>query len=811
MQPRSNYTYYNNNSYKDMNQSGQGGSNKQGKNIKYNNNKYFKGDPNRNNQNNMEEKVNMNQGDYNQNYNHYRPRQNRKNGQEINNNQNPPFKKKKKKMRDNNNDFQYQNNNNTSEISQSSKEEYMEQQQNNSNINNNANNNYNHQNMYKQNKKNQMLYNNNNINNNINNINNNMNINNNLGNINPNINNTNSNNNSNMNNISNPNLTPQRHNQMTNPFGFGQNLSNNKNINSPNFNLNNLNQGGKSPINAMLSQQTNQSQQPQQNQIYINPNFLLMGVKKSLSMNENDQDMNLKDEKSSENLSEETLSTRGGNQQGDGNNLQMNKNNNEFLNQELLMNNRFLQQSPNYIAMPYNMNNINNINSINNPLGNINNMNNISNSYNNNINNMQNISNYNQNLVNQINNLGNLNNISMSNFQMPIYDQQNNQIFNAVMNQNIKPNYSIPINEEMNKIGNKSPNEQYSINPGLNIGNVLPNLNYKGPILNNNLNANNIKNKKVSLSSQGPKNTMPNFNQADNLNFTFNQNKINQQGISPLLNMSMNALGNKNFYIPQNMKNPHMNNMWNNLNNNNHMVGPNNNINNPNLNDNFNANKKKDYNRANHNNNSNNNKKYQKVYNHSTYQPKNLNNNHVNNKNNKSNQNIDNNSNPNLNNSNNSNNNLPKKNNINNNMAQNNILRSNKSSKPYLLSLCIALENNQKEIINIKSIKDVNLLLQQIKEKRNLSEKMIKLIQKKINITMEIMNNIFDYNLNRYTYKNLVDINHQIINHKERKAQEIDSIKNKNNSSKQLNKIFDDEFKLNMKDVKKGESLNISY
>ena len=78
MQPRSNYTYYNNNSYKDMNQSGQGGSNKQGKNIKYNNNKYFKGDANRNNQNNMEEKVNMNQGDYNQNYNHYRPRQNRK-------------------------------------------------------------------------------------------------------------------------------------------------------------------------------------------------------------------------------------------------------------------------------------------------------------------------------------------------------------------------------------------------------------------------------------------------------------------------------------------------------------------------------------------------------------------------------------------------------------------------------------------------------------------------------------------------------------------------------------------------------------
>ena len=782
----SNFPYYNN-SFKDMNQSGQGGSNKQGKNSKYN--KYYKGDTNRNNQNNLDEKMNMNQGDYGQGYNHYRPRQNRKNGQEMNNNQNPNVKKKKKKTKDNNNnDFQYQNNNNTSEISHSSKEEYMEQQ-NSSNMNNN---NYNHQNIYKQNKKNQMLYNNSNINN----------INNNLGNINPNINNNN-NNNSNLNNITNPNLTPQRHNQMTNPFGFGQNLSNSKNINSPNFNLNNLNQGGKSPINAILSQQTNPLQQPQQNQIYINPNFLLMGMKQSLAMNENDQDMSLKDEKSSENLSEETLSTRGGNPQGEGNNLQIN--NPELLNQEILMNKRFLHQSPNYMAMTYNMNNINNINSINNPLGNINNMNNINNSYNNNnINNLQNISNYSQNLVNQINNLGNINNLSMGNFQMPMYDQHNNQLLNAVMTSNMKPNYSLPINEEINKIGNKSPNEQYSINPTLNIGNVLPNLNYKGPVLNSNLTANNIKNKKVSLSSQGPKSTIPNYNQGENLNFSFNQNKINQQGISPLLNMNMNPLGNKNFYIAQNMKNQHMNNMWNTLNNN-HMKGANNNINNQNLNDNF---KKKDYYRVNHNNNHNNNKKYQKLYNHSTYQPQNMNNNnHINNK---LNQNIDNNSNQNLNTSNNS---SAKKNNMNNNITQNNVFRATKPSKPYLLSLCITFENNQKEIIKIKSLKDTSLLLQQIKEKRNLNEKMIKLIQKKVNDALEIMNNIFDYNLNKYTYKNLVDINHQILNHKERKEQVIDNdIKsNKNYSSKQLNKIFGDEFKLNMKDVKNGESLNISY
>ena len=785
MNDRSNFPYYNNNSFKDMNQSGQGGSNKPGKKTNYN--KYYKGDSNRNNQNNMDEKLNMNQGDYGQNYNHYRPRQTRKNGQDMNNNQNPSFKRKKKKMRDNNNDFQFQSNNNSSTISQSSKEEYLEQQ-NGSNIN--SNNNYNHQNMYKPNKKNQMPY------NNINNINNNMNINSTLGNINPNINNS-KNNNPNINNITNQNLTPQRHNQMTNPLAFSQN-SNLNNINSQNnFNLNNLGQGNKNTLNSLLSQQGNPSQQPQQNQIYINPTILLMGMKPHLNMNENEQEINLKDEKSSENLSEDTLSTRGGNPQSEGNNLPINKNNNEYINQEMLLNNRFLQQSPNFITMPYNMN----VNNINNSLGNINSMNNINNNYNNNINNIQNISNYNQNPVNQINNLGNLGNIPMGNFQVPIYNQQNSQLFNAVM----KPNFSIPINEEINKMSNKSPNEQnYSINPTL--GNILPNLNYKGPSLNNNMNTNNMKNKKISLSSQGPKSTIPNYDQNDNLNFSFKPNKINQQGFSPLLNMNINS------YMAQNMKNPLMNNMWNNLNNN-IINAQKNNFNNQIINDNFNINKKKDYNnRLNHSNNQNNNKKYQKLYNHTTYQPKNLNNNHINNKNNKLIQNNEKNSNNNLDNSNNSNNNLSKKNNINNNIQQSNVLRNNNKLKPYLLSLCIKLENNQKEIINIRSLKDTDNLLQEIKEKRNLNPKMIKLIKMKINKAVEIITNIFDYNLNKYCYKNLVDINNQIVNNKEKKENIREDIKIvKNNSFKQVRKFFEDEFILTINDIKKVESLNISF
>ena len=805
MQERQNYQYYNNNSLKDMNQSGQGGSNKQGKKSNY---KYA----NKNNQNNMEDKVNMNSGEHNQNYSHYRPRPNRKNYQDSN----PQFKKKNnnKKRRENNNEFQYQNSN-ASEISQSSKDEYLEQQ-NNSNIGNNNNNNNNHQNMYnKQYKKNPMLYNNINNNgiNNMNNINNNQNINNNNA-------------NTNMPNINNPNLTPQRHNQITNPYGIGQNLQNN---------LNNLNQLGKSPINSMMAQQNQTSQPPSQNQIYINPNVLFM--RQNLPRNDNEQEMNMKDEKSSENLSEETLSTRGGNHQSEGSNLQMNKNNNEFINQELLMNNRFLQPQTNYLTMPYNMNNINNINNINNSLGNINNMSN--NNYNN-INNMQNISNYNQNLVNQINNLnnlsnlGNLNNLSVGNFQMPIYDQQSNQLFNVIQ-PNLKQNYHLPINDEMNinphkkikKIGNKSPNEQnFSLNPTLNLGNVLPNLNYNGPNINNNMNVNSINNKKISLSSQPAKNTIPNFTPGENLNLAFNPNKMPQQGISPLLNMNINNLG-KNFYMPQNMKNPHLNNnLWNNANNNNnnHMNGPNNNLNNNNINDNFQGNKnnnlynKKDFNnRANHNNNQNNNKKYQKLYNHNTYQPSNMNNNHINNKN-KLNQNIDINNNT-LNTSNNSNNLLQKKNNNNmnnnsNNITTNNVLRNNKPQKKYLLSLCIKLNNNETEIINIKSLKDTNALLQEIKEKRNLNEKTVKVIQKKINNAVEIIKKIFDYNLNKYTYKNLVDINHQVISYKDKGEKDEEKIKKnkiKYHSSKQLNKFFENERNLTLNDVKNVEFLNISY
>jgi hypothetical protein len=375
---------------------------------------------------------------------------------------------------------------------------------------------------------------------------------------------------------------------------------------------------------------------------------------------------------------------------------------------------------------------------------------------------------------------------------------------------------NIKNHKKVKKIPNKSPKEQsFTMNAAMSLGNMLPNLNYNGPNLNNsnNLSGNN---KNISLSSQAPKNTVPNFNQVDNLNFPFNQNKINQQGLSPLLNMNMNMnnFGNKNYYIQQNMKNVHKNNnIWNNLNNSNI------NNNNGNINDNFNGSKsnifnKKDFQHRNNNNNYNNNynnKKFNKLYNYNTHQPSNTNNNnHINNsgnKNNKLKQNngIDDNNNNLI------NNNIFK-NNINSNgiNPNGNILRSNKSQKQYLLSLCLKFGNKDTEILNFKTLKDTNGILQKVKEKRNLNDKVVKLIQMKINKAVQIIKQIYELNLNKYTYKNLANINYQITNSKHEKGREHIKI-NRSKSSKEINKFYGEEMKVKMNDVKQVEMLNISY
>ena len=78
------------------------------------------------------------------------------------------------------------------------------------------------------------------------------------------------------------------------------------------------------------------------------------------------------------------------------------------------------------------------------------------------------------------------------------------------------------------------------------------NLNYNGQ--NNNFikNQNNNMNNQINLSAQGTKNTIPNFTQNDNLNLISSKS----QQMPSLINMNFN----RNFYIPQNMRNSHMNN-----------------------------------------------------------------------------------------------------------------------------------------------------------------------------------------------------------------------------------------------------------
>jgi hypothetical protein len=184
-----------------------------------------------------------------------------------------------------------------------------------------------------------------------------------------------------------------------------------------------------------------------------------------------------------------------------------------------------------------------------------------------------------------------------------------------------------------------------------------------------------------------------------------------------------------------------------------------------------------------------------------------MNNSNSNSKNNRINQNI-------IDNNNNNNSNSNKRNSINNpqNVNTNNILRGNKPQKKYLLSIKIKLDNNETEVINIKSLKDTTLLLQQIKEKKNLDDKVVKLIQKKINKTVEIIQKIFDYNLNKYTYKNLTSMNHQLLNHnKEKMEDDVQVMRKRNNSAKRVNKCLEKEILLTMNDVKQAESLNVSY
>ena len=791
MQDRPNYPYNDYNSLKDPNQQGQI-SNKQGK--KTNHPKYYKGGSNKNN--NLDE-MNMNNNDQVHSYRHNN-RYPRNDYQGMNRGGNPQtFKKKKGKKRDN--DIQYQGNN-AVEINQQMKEEYIEQN-NNMNIGGN-----NHQNIYGKNyKKNQTnIYNNINMNNNVMNNNlNSMNMNTSLGSMNSNT------NNSSTSNISNINLTPQSQNQITSPLIYNSN----------------------SPLNPQLSQQN------QQKNIYVNPKLYLDNFR---NKKENEQDISLKDDKSSENLSEENINNARDFQQGNklGNltnnmtQIDLNKAQSDFMNQQEYinqMNQKFIPQQNNFYIPYNNMNGINNIGNALENMGNLNNLSSINNMSNINTGNypqIQNIQSYSQsplqNMVQSVPNMSNMNainNLSLSNFQRQFYDNSNNKIYNP--NQ-MQPNFNYAVSQDdinMNhkkqkkSIQNKSPLEQANVTMNLSPG-LLNNLNYNGAKNNFIKNPNNninmkINNKQLSQSSNAAKNTIPNIMQNDNINFIGNQN----QNIPQMLNMSFGPINNRNYYIPpnmSNMRNPHMNQGY--INNNHINIG-NSAINNKEFqNQNFTSNMV------------NNKQKYQK-YNQNAYQGQkhnNMNNNQMFQKN------------KNVQNSNDMNNNNLLNNNIDNNKSfglksgnDNNFTNSNKSNfsmggntqiKNYILSLNIKLRDKTTRTIKIKSLNDCSNILEELrKEGKITNEKEKKLIMDKINKTYELLltGKIYEFGIRNSTYKNLCEIYHKLNyenNNKGRKAMnnKIRFMK-KNKSLKELNDILNDEKKLTMDNVRNVGSLNITF
>ena len=791
MQDRPNYPYNDYNSLKDPNQQGQI-SNKQGK--KTNHPKYYKGGSNKNN--NLDE-MNMNNNDQVHSYRHNN-RYPRNDYQGMNRGGNPPtFKKKKGKKRDN--DIQYQGNN-AVEINQQMKEEYIEQN-NNMNIGGN-----NHQNIYGKNyKKNQTnIYNNINMNNNVMNNNlNSMNMNTSLGSMNSNT------NNSSTSNISNINLTPQSQNQITSPLIYNSN----------------------SPLNPQLSQQN------QQKNIYVNPKLYLDNFR---NKKENEQDISLKDDKSSENLSEENINNARDFQQGNklGNltnnmtQIDLNKAQSDFMNQQEYinqMNQKFIPQQNNFYIPYNNMNGINNIGNALENMGNLNNLSSINNMSNINTGNypqIQNIQSYSQsplqNMVQSVPNMSNMNainNLSLSNFQRQFYDNSNNKIYNP--NQ-MQPNFNYAVSQDdinMNhkkqkkSIQNKSPLEQANVTMNLSPG-LLNNLNYNGAKNNFIKNPNNninmkINNKQLSQSSNAAKNTIPNIMQNDNINFIGNQN----QNIPQMLNMSFGPINNRNYYIPPNMpnmRNPHMNQGY--INNNHINIG-NSAINNKEFqNQNFTPNMV------------NNKQKYQK-YNQNAYQGQkhnNMNNNQMFQKN------------KNVQNSNDMNNNNLLNNNIDNNKSfglksgnDNNFTNSNKSNfsmggntqiKNYILSLNIKLRDKTTRTIKIKSLNDCSNILEELrKEGKITNEREKKLIMDKINKTYELLltGKIYEFGIRNSTYKNLCEIYHKLNyenNNPGRKAMnnKIRFMK-KNKSLKELNDILNDEKKLTMDNVRNVGSLNITF
>ena len=459
-------------------------------------------------------------------------------------------------------------------------------------------------------------------------------------------------------------------------------------------------------------------------------------------------------------------------------------NKDNFINQQLLGNNIYPQQINN-MPISYNMNNLNNFNL----MGNSNNLNNLNKFQN--FNNMNPIGN-----INYINNMSNMPNLSSH-----IFDHQPKQ--QQIINSGQMQNFGFNLNDEvnLNNLNNNNFNNRLLNKNNINNSpmgnpnllnvymnpNMLQNLSYSGPInklvKNNNLNNSINLNNKISLSSQGTKNTIPNFNmnQIDNLNLNnvFVPNKMNQQGIPIMLN----PLLNKQNFSSQSINHIN-NNIFNHIPNNSILKNEQNNsqILNRDINMNMNFNsktykhggKKKDFNQD--FNDDNDNKK-----------KNNMNNNRLNDNNNK----------------------LRNKDN-----SQNNPNNENSNKKNRKRPILIVKVKNGKNTINIDINSNNNMeneIMKKLKEQTHLDGKIINLIQQKIKDAVNTMNNILQKPLKLYSYKQIKNINNLIFNQSNRNNT---TFIRRNNSVKELDFIYEminNNLKPNLYDIKKNDILNNSF
>ena len=546
-------------------------------------------------------------------------------------------------------------------------------------------------------------------------------------------------------------LEQQQNNNNINGNNFGkqyksQDIHNNKNNNIINNNINNLN----NTIGSINMSNTNTSSGSSISKVNLTPqgkNKMMTsnGYNLTDSNSPQSQGQNIPNQSShqlyinpkymSGNALDDNLSEGGRSSNNKSEDLNKNQN---YINPDIFINNgKFFQNNNQIYNTTYNMGN-----QLNPNLDNINNFNNIQ------------LQHYNQTVVNQYNNL---------NFQRQIYDNKNNKIYNHPQ---MPPN-CYQKNEDMNKkMKDISQNKIYNnplpfnnfINP--NYSKIIKNQGHNDMQMNlgNNIGTN------LSQSSQGPKNTIPNFFPGD-LTFTASQNQM----MPPLIHKNYN----RNFYIGP--KNQHMmNNFPNNTNilQNDKDFYPNNGI---------------MYNNIGQNNN--NNKKYLKQYNNYMYQG----NIHSN-----------------------SNNQISKNNNnmiINDN---NNFFKSNSNketikfknwnqpTKQYFMELNLNLGGNKIESIKIKNFEDFKIKLRELKQKIQINDAIKKVITDKVGMAFELTSKVFGAEIDKFSYKYLTEFSK---NKNFLKGRKYDKKMKRNKS---FTKSGGGLINLTKNEIEKFESLNIS-